>query len=124
MGVIIEFLAVGHNSLAMPLPADIQTAANTVGAMQVAVISINSHKVGDVYGVLSASPLSALVGDANTPERAAIVASVDFNVPLALAAGLKATVPPDEALRDLSDAIEDAVREARWRRSDLLIIAT
>ncbi len=122
--MIIEFLAVGPNSLATPLPADAHAAVNATGAVQVAVISINSHKVGDVYGVLAASPLSALAGDANTPERATLVAGADFNVLLAFAAGLKVATVPDEAFRDLSDAIDDAVREARWRRCDLLIVAT
>ncbi|KAG8152907.1 hypothetical protein [Burkholderia catarinensis] len=124
MGVIIEFLSVGPNSLATPLRVDAHAAANAAGAVQVAVISINSSKVGDVYGVLAASPISALAGDANAPERATLVARADFDLLLAFAAGLKISTVADEALRDLSNAIDDAVREARWRRSDLLIVAT
>ncbi|WP_246793124.1 hypothetical protein [Burkholderia perseverans] len=124
MGVIIEFLAVAPGSFTAPQSVDTHTAANAAGAVQVAVISINSHKVGEVYGVLAASPLAALVGDANAPERSTLVTRANFDVLRAFTAGLKAARIPDDALRDLADAIDDAVGEARWRRCDLLIVAT
>lgn len=109
MGVILQFLA---------------TNGDTEDETEVASISINSLAAGRVFQALAGSPLEGLAGDTDVPRRIVRLPRPTYPSLVELAARLREETPPGDVLRDLANAIDDAVEEAAWRHADLLVVAS
>ncbi|MFL9966700.1 hypothetical protein PQR02_38235 [Paraburkholderia sediminicola] len=124
MGVIVEFYAVRAAALSLPYN-DVRAAANAAGAKSVAVISVNSKAVGDVFDALQGSILDAITGDDSTPERSVLLSAADVVQLDALANDLRNAHPGDEVFSEFADALEDTARAASRRGAqDVLGIST
>jgi hypothetical protein len=119
MGMILEFYAVPPGAYTDPAQALVVAAQST----QVASISINSRAIGDVLAALVPTFLAPLVGDADVVARAAHVPAADFGQFILQATVLRVQPPSDDVLLGVSEAIDEAVAEARWRTSDLLVVS-
>lgn len=111
MGIIVQFLASHEHATAI------------TDGTEVASISINSLASGAAFEALSNSPLFLLVGDATVGQRQVRVYRREYPTLWAFAQRLHDESAPGSMLRDLANAIMDAVDEAGWRRADLWVVA-